>query len=264
VRVMALASGSSGNSYLVQAGATTVLVDAGVAQRTIRGALAHLSLSPDSLVCLLLTHEHSDHVANAGALAKRLHLPIFGTTGTLAALPLLGGECQAVHAGAKLHIGELAVTPFSVPHDGREPVGYCLEHGDVRVCLATDLGHVPPEVEPTIRASDLVILESNHDVARLWRGPYPFALKQRVASPTGHLSNDQAAECLLRCAGERPRSAWLAHLSDTNNSPRLALRTVSERLQSEGVTNLHLEVALRDRPSLCWDSALRDHQPRLF
>ena len=261
---MALASGSSGNAYLFQAGATALLVDAGVALRGVSAALSQLGLASESLACLLLTHEHSDHVANAGALARRLGLPILGTAGTLDALALAGVENQPVRAGEMFRVGELAVTAFSVPHDGREPVGYYLEHGDVRVCLATDLGHVPEDIIPALRRSDLVILESNHDVARLWRGPYPYPLKQRVASLTGHLSNDQAAECLLKCAGEWRRSAWLAHLSAANNSPRLALRTVSERLRTEGVTNLHIEVALRDHPSLCWDSALCVHQPPLF
>mgnify|MGYP005846776065 CR=1 FL=1 len=261
---MALASGSSGNCYLVQAGATALLIDAGVSLRCVSTALARLGLAPASLSCLLLTHEHSDHVGNAATLARRLCLPVMGTAGTLDCLPHDRSGQQRIRAGEAFRIGELAVTAFAVPHDGAEPVGYYFEHRSARVCLATDLGHVPAELMPAMRSSDLLILESNHDVGRLWHGPYPWPLKQRVASLTGHLSNDQAAECLLGCAGGRLSAAWLAHLSATNNSPRLALRTVTERLRAEGVAHLRVEVAPRDRPSLCWDSTARCHQPPLL
>ena len=264
MRVTALASGSSGNAYLIQAGTTAVLVDAGITLVQLGAALASAGLTIPRLTCLLLTHEHSDHLSSAAALSRRHGLPVLATPGTLAYLPGCQGERIALAEGARLSMGELAVTPFAVPHDGAEPVGYLLEHEGVRVCLATDLGHVPRDLLPVLRTCDLLVLEANHDWQRLWQGPYPLSLKQRVAAPTGHLSNEQAAACLIECASGGPQWVWLAHLSATNNSPRFALRAVTARLHEAQVRTLNVQVALRDRPSLTWHSAKTYYQPPLL
>jgi phosphoribosyl 1,2-cyclic phosphodiesterase len=264
LRVTALASGSSGNAFLVQTDGAAILVDAGLAISALAGSLASLGTSIADLDCLLLTHEHSDHLASAGVLSRRHKLPIVGTEGTLGHLVGATGERVAVPAGARLSIGDLAITPFAVPHDGDEPVGYLLEHGGVRVCLATDLGHVPGELIGVLRDCALVILEANHDVERLWRGPYPRFLKRRVSSAVGHLSNEQAAECLALCASGRPQRVWLAHLSQINNSPRCALNEVTAGLNRRGIDTMRVEVALRDRPSLSWGPGDDCVQPRLL
>ncbi len=260
---MALASGSSGNAYLVEAAGTAVVVDAGASLRSLMAAGERWGLPAERFACLLLTHEHSDHVANAGLFCRRLRMPAAATEGTLQRLNL-ATDCRSLTPGQTIALAGLAVTAFALPHDGADPVGYLFEHDNVRVVLATDLGHVPPAVVGHLRQADLLILESNHDVGRLWHGPYPWPLKQRVASPVGHLSNDQAAECLASLGDGCPKTVWLAHLSATNNSPCLALRTTKERLQSQGARNIEIAVALRDRPSLCWDSDLPTGQPQLL
>ncbi len=264
MRVMALASGSSGNSYLVQAGDTAVLVDAGLPLNSLEPALAGAGVDVAQLRCLLLTHEHRDHLASAAPLSRRYRLPLLGTAGTLACLPGRCGQQQCLSPGSSLAIGPLTISAFSVPHDSAEPVGFLFECDGVRAVLATDLGHVPAELLPVFRSCQLLIIEANHDVKRLWRGPYPQALKQRVAAPTGHLSNDQAAECLLSCSGSEQKWVWLAHLSAVNNSPRGALRAVTDRLRQEQVSTVKVSVALRDRPSLSWNSTEAFYQPRLL
>lgn len=264
MRVKALASGSSGNAFLVQAGDTTVLVDAGIPLARLLPALAAAGVTPDQLTCLLLTHEHADHLTAAAGLARRFRVPILGSAGTLACLPGRVGERVCVTAGSQMRLGELSVTPFAIPHDGAQPLGYVLEEGETRICLATDLGHVPPELLSIFRSCELLIVEANHDVQRLWNGPYPRFLKERVAAPTGHLSNDQTAECLVACASGAPQRVWLAHLSAVNNSPSSALRSVAQRLRRAEICTMQVEVALRDRPSLSWSSSDECFQPRLL
>ncbi|MHB1131269.1 MAG: MBL fold metallo-hydrolase [Chloroflexota bacterium] len=264
MRVMALASGSSGNAYLVRAGDSAVVIDAGVSLATLHRTLPLLGLEPSALRALLLTHEHSDHTSNAAMFCWRLGIPALGSAGTLAALRSKRAERQPLRLGERTQVGELSVTAFPVPHDGVQPVGYLLEHDGARVCLATDLGHVPAELRPILSNCQLVVLEANHDVGMLWHGSYPWPLKQRVASPTGHLSNEQTAECLLATAGSEDRDVWLAHLSASNNSPQVALGTVAEHIRAAGIRNMRLQVAKRDRPSLTWDSTRKSLQPELF
>ncbi|MDA8216793.1 MAG: MBL fold metallo-hydrolase [Dehalococcoidales bacterium] len=255
MRVTSLASGSSGNAFLVEAGSTRVLIDAGITLAGIGSGLAHYGLTPADLSCVLLTHEHSDHLCSARSLSRRYFLPLAATAGTLSHLAAHKGEQMRLVPGVGFALDGLAITPFSIPHDGLEPVGYLLEHEGTRACLATDLGHVPEELLSVFRSCDLLILEANHDEDRLWCGPYPRPLKRRVAAPTGHLSNEQTAECLVKVGDGGPRWVWLAHLSSTNNSPRCALETVSARLNREQIGGMQVGVALRDRPSLRWDSA---------
>jgi phosphoribosyl 1,2-cyclic phosphodiesterase len=254
MRVVALASGSSGNAYLVQAGGTAILVDAGVSLTSLEAGLDAVSVAPSGIASVLLTHEHSDHMSSAAAFSRRHGAPLVGTAGTLRFLRGRIGEQLPVSSGHSFRIRDLTVTPFAVPHDSAEPVGYLIEHGGTSVCLATDLGHVPPDLLPIFGSSSLLVIEANHDLQRLWRGPYPRFLKTRVAATTGHLSNDQTGDCLVSCADGKAKTVWLAHLSDTNNSPRCALDTVQARLRQEGIDNLDLRVALRDRRSLAWSS----------
>lgn len=255
MRVTSLASGSSGNSYLVEGEESAILIDAGIPLRAIEQSLAAVGKSPTQLAALLLTHEHSDHIYAAGALARRYRTPLLGTAGTLEYVPNRTAARQTLKPGERRTIGSFDVTPFTVPHDGSDPVGYLVEEAGIRVCIATDLGHVPGELLPVFEDCDLLILEANHDLQLLWQGPYPRFLKQRVAALTGHLSNEQTADCLVTCAGSRQRAVWLAHLSETNNSPKLALEAVTARLKAEDVRNLTVQVALRGRRSLRWDSA---------
>jgi phosphoribosyl 1,2-cyclic phosphodiesterase len=163
---------------------------------------------------------------------------------------------RALPVGTSCVIGDIEVQSFPVSHDAIAPCGYVLSAGGCRVCIVTDSGEVTPVMLEAIARADLLILESNHDRARLIRGPYPYHLKQRILSPTGHLSNDQAAEAVLRTwRADAVRWLWLAHLSRTNNTPRLALSSMKSSLRAAGanLAQIHISV-LRHEMGGTWDS----------
>jgi phosphoribosyl 1,2-cyclic phosphodiesterase len=256
MKVWSLASGSSGNCYLVQDRETLVLLDAGISARRILFELARLDLDPSRLSAVLVTHEHVDHWGSAASLSRRVGIPLICTPGTGAA----GGNgskpiaVSPIRPGGSLAVGSLSVEAFSIPHDAREPVGYLLRSSHASICAATDIGVVTDEILEYSRVADLVILESNHDEAMLVRGPYPLRLKERILGRFGHLSNRAAGEAIVQIAAGRPGQFWLAHLSGTNNSPGLALGSVRDVLRRDGLAPSLVSVALRDRRSLFWDS----------
>lgn len=265
MRVWSLSSGSSGNCYLIQEGNSLLLLEAGVGVRRVQRELAALGFAASDLSAILASHEHTDHWRSAVALARRLHLPVVCTEGswksagegsTAPVLPL--------RSGGSVALGEIVVEAFSLSHDAREPVGFLLRSDGATLCLATDTGRMTEEIVERALAADLVILEANHDVEMLVRGPYPAYLKKRILGDRGHLSNEEAGRTIARLSRGRPRRFWLAHLSDTNNSPQVALDSVQTLLRREGLEELKVEVALRDRRSLVWDSAGEAAQLQLF
>jgi phosphoribosyl 1,2-cyclic phosphodiesterase len=268
LRIHALASGSSGNAMLVQAGETNLLIDAGLPLRQLASHLAKRGVRATDLDAILLTHENSDHSASVGALARRSAAPILANAATLAAyaerdaLPFPTSELPT---GGERGVGCIGVRSFAVPHDAAEPVGYVLEVGNLKIAYAVDVGSVTPAVREALRGANLVVIEANHDLDWLWRGPYTPDMKARVASPTGHLSNADCADLLAaRLEDDGPCCIWLAHLSRVNNSPSLAKRSVSESVGRQTHTAFWLEIALRDHPSLFWRSGLRAVQPSLL
>lgn len=264
LRVTSLASGSTGNAMLFQADGTNVLVDAGLPTPALEKALQQVGVAPSALDAVFLTHEHVDHVAAAGVLSRRYGVPLIANAPTLKAAPLGKVLAEVMPTGGQLRVGPLHIHSFALPHDGSEPVGYWMAHDRWRICLMTDLGHVPDAVAEYIRSADLVILEANHDVSLLLGGPYPEHLKTRILSNFGHLSNEQAAQGMLKGATVGPQWLWLAHLSAINNSPRHALKVVRGYLEREGLTTVQVQVALRDRRSLVWDSSRCWVQPKLL
>ena len=257
VRVVSLASGSSGNAFLVEAGEVVLLIDAGLSMRRLGQHLRQVGVELGEVQAVLLTHEHADHVAGLAMLSWRRRLPVVGNGATLEAADVDRSSARVLPTGGAMSLGALQVRSFALPHDSREAVGYCLEYEGTRVCLAADLGHVPETLKDYVKGSDLIILEANHDLESLIRGPYPRFLKSRIASEIGHLSNEQTADCLEECAGAssgKRQWVWLAHLSEVNNSPRTALRAVRDRLKGAGITSVDVQVARRDFVSLIWDS----------
>jgi phosphoribosyl 1,2-cyclic phosphodiesterase len=256
MKIWSLASGSSGNCYLVQDDETLVLLDAGISARRVCAEIARLGLDPSRLSALLVTHEHTDHWGSALALSRRMRIPLVATPGTLEAAGngSKAEEFLPIIPGGSVTVGTISVGAFSIPHDARQPVGYLLRSRHASICAATDIGVVTDEILEHSRGADLVVLESNHDEAMVVRGPYPLRLKERILGRFGHLSNRAAGEAIAHIAGGRARQFWLAHLSGTNNSPGLALGSVRDVLRREGLAPSIVSVALRDRRSLFWDS----------
>jgi phosphoribosyl 1,2-cyclic phosphodiesterase len=250
-RVVSLASGSSGNAYLIETSSTAIVVDAGMPAIRLRNYLLAVKVSLKKIAAIVVTHDHHDHMSGAAALAHTLRVPVYGTTDTLSKLSSRRAEREACVPNRAFRIGDFSLTPFAVPHDARDAVGYLIEGNGYRIGLAVDLGHVPASVQDFLNQADLVILDCNHDLGKLHGGPYPRALKQRIVSADGHLSNDQAGACIAECLAHRPRSFWLAHLSKENNSGPLALRAVRGHTGA-GESDLDVRVALRDRPSISW------------
>lgn len=267
LRVWSLASGSSGNAFLIQGGSTTVLLDAGFSARAMKERIAGAGVDPASVEALFLTHEHSDHASGAGVTSRALKAPVIANEATLnAAQRAIGAaDCMPMPTGSHLCLGEITVRSFAVSHDAAEPVGYIFSHGRQSVCYATDTGCLTAGIEDAMREASLVILESNHDVLRLARCDYAEYLKQRILGDKGHLSNHAAGEALInRSLTGDPAVVWLAHLSRENNSPRLAMLSARSALRNGRAENLRLAVAKRDVPSLHWDASVNWWQKTLF
>lgn len=243
-----LASGSRGNATLIRAGNTHVLVDCGLGIRQLSARLGERGVEPESLDAVIVTHEHADHLAGVAALARRHHVPVWLTAGTRAAWrhapqPQDGAEVHSLSPHQPLTIGDLQIEPYPVPHDAREPCQYVFSDGAKRLGMLSDAGCVTPHMRSCLNACDALLLEFNHDTQMLQDGPYPDALKRRVLSRYGHLSNTQAAELLGEMDCSRLQHLVAIHLSEKNNRPDLALAAAAGAL---GCTPDWLSCATQD------------------
>lgn len=231
LRFCSLASGSRGNATVVEHGRTRLLVDCGLSAREAGRRLAQAGGTPDGLSALLLTHEHGDHVRGAAVLARTYDIPVWMTAGTAAALGEHGiPRVRLFRPGEPFAIDDLAVQPYPVAHDAREPCQFVLGDGARRLGLLSDAGSVDAVVETALAGCDALLLECNYDEDMLARGPYPPALKRRIAGPCGHLGNGQAAQLLRRIDGSRLQHVVAVHISEHNNTPRLARAAVGGAL----------------------------------
>jgi phosphoribosyl 1,2-cyclic phosphodiesterase len=253
VSVSVLASGSRGNCAVIASASTRILLDAGVSCRETFKRLKASGSDPHTLSAILITHEHADHIYGLATLAKKLGVPIFMTGAThqawVRSIRDSTGERPAVSqlelfsSGRSFQIGDIAVLPFTIPHDAADPVGFTFRAEGVKIGVATDLGYIPASVRNHLQRCDLLVLEANHDVEMLRVGPYPWMVKQRVMSRVGHLSNDALAEFF---SGDYDGSASyvvLAHLSEQNNLPELA-REAAEKALGARRTLLQNQVLL--------------------
>jgi phosphoribosyl 1,2-cyclic phosphodiesterase len=240
-RVTILASGSSGNLTLLETARTRLLVDVGLSRRETLRRLAAVGVAPEQLDGILISHEHTDHAGGLPALTR--HWPektVYLTEGTFEGirrtLPVEQVEriqrVEYIQAGRPFSIGDIEVNPFRVPHDAADPLAFSFRANGTKLALVTDLGYLPELVKLHLRDSDCLILESNHDVEMLKVGPYPWHVKQRVLSRTGHLSNHAVSEFLADAEGfdGRARYLVLAHLSEQNNHPEVARLSAEEAL----------------------------------
>lgn len=236
MRLVVLGSGSGGNVLVLESGGRRLMVDAGFSCREIEKRLAKVGVDGDQFDGLILTHEHSDHTRGVKRFARRHNVPVYATAGTLEGLGLgdNGIEVQVLVSGSQVEVGGFLLEPFAVPHDAREPIGMVLQDEEGRrVGLVADLGACSQLAWGRLTDLDALILESNHDLDMLRSGPYPWPLKQRVASRHGHLSNREAAEGVSELDSSYLQWVVLYHLSRTNNLPALAVDSVGEALSRE-------------------------------
>jgi phosphoribosyl 1,2-cyclic phosphodiesterase len=245
-RFRVLGSGSTGNATLVEAGGVRVLIDAGLGPRQLKERLDSAGADPASIDVVLLSHEHGDHARGATAFVSKWGMPLAGTGGTWQAAGLGAEELpgyERIEPGETLRLGGLLIRAVAVPHDAAAPVAFVLAAGDVSFGHATDLGHVGPGLVEAFRGCQALLLESNYDPAMLRDGPYPWALKERILGPLGHLSNGDVGRYLERGLGEGCRKVVLAHLSQKNNHPELVLFAAEEGLRRGGRREVDLSVA---------------------
>ncbi len=243
MRLCSIASGSSGNCIYVGTDTTHLLVDAGVSGKKTEAGLKSLGISPKDLDGILVTHEHADHIAGVGVLARRYELPIYASKGTIAAIR----NCSSVgtidkdlfvpiKADKKFAIKDITVNPMSISHDAAEPVAYRFGYGSQKVAVCTDLGVFNDYTVECLKGMDALLLEANHDVNMLQVGPYPYYLKQRILGDRGHLSNENSGRLLSRVLHDKMQTILLGHLSKDNNVPELAYEAV------------RMEITLGDNP----------------
>jgi len=229
VRFASLGSGSEGNALVVESGGAAppirILIDCGFGPARARQRLERLGLAPRDLHAIFVTHEHGDHLGGAARLARTAGIPLHITRGTVAAglreIPD-GVTLRFIEADRPVELEGLRIEPVPVPHDAREPVQFVVDDGTRRLGVLTDLGQSTPHLIRRLSRLDALVLECNHDPRLLHEGPYPWALKQRIAGPWGHLGNDAAAALLAGLDQSRLRMLVAAHLSRSNNRPELA------------------------------------------
>ncbi len=225
MQVTILGSGSGGNCAVVSSSRTRLLVDAGFSRREILRRLQAAGEDAENFDALLISHEHSDHVAGLRVLARKSSFPVFLNPLTRRALGTDAAELPRVEefrSGEAFWIGDIEITPMTVPHDAADPVAFCFQAEGVKVAIVTDLGYMPENVKQQIRGAACLVMESNHDLEMLKVGPYPWSLKQRVLSRVGHLSNEGLGQFLANDFDGIASHLVLAHLSENNNLPQLA------------------------------------------
>jgi len=236
MQVHVLASGSTGNAIFLDFKHTKILVDAGISTRRIKNSLLELGTSIEELDGVFITHEHRDHVSGLATMTKKYNLPVYASMNTWSAMycsHLIPPQCCKV-LPTSLDIGQVTVEPFSISHDAADPVGFSFYNESTKCSVVTDLGFVTENVKTAIALSDVLVLESNHDVEMLEKGPYPWHLKRRIMSNRGHLSNFDAGWTLARLERKPSMQVFLAHMSQKNNDPELAMDTVSTILTQQG------------------------------
>lgn len=246
-----LYSGSSGNAVYIKTPDAEILIDAGVSARAVEKNLNAVGTSLSHITAIFVTHEHSDHVKGLEVISKKHHIPTHMVSASARALihdpkASLLGDLYLHPPVFSVRFGETTVTSFPTPHDSAASVGYTVTYRDEKFGLATDIGHITDEITDALSGADAVVIESNHDVDMLLAGPYPYPLKRRVLSDTGHLSNAKCAELAVTLAENGTKHFILAHLSKENNYPPAANIVTREALSA--FEDIRLAVASPDTP----------------
>lgn len=264
LRFISFGSGSSGNCYLLTTPTDGLLIDIGVGLRSLKKNFRDYGLSFSQVHHVLVTHDHADHIKSVGSFSKDQHVPVYttkmvheGITKNYCVQQKVPSDyVNYVEKGTSFTIGDFKITPFGVPHDSSDNVGYMVEAEGTAFCVITDAGYVTDEMKEYISKADYLVIEANHDVEMVKNGPYPAFLKERILSQTGHLSNVECGEALVENMNEHLKHVWLCHLSEENNHPELARKTVEAILRSHGIVagaDLQLEVLKRKSPTGIFD-----------
>jgi len=242
LKFISLASGSSGNCYYLGTMEYGILIDAGIGIRTIRKVLKDNNIDFTHIMAVLITHDHADHIKTVGCLGEKCGIPVYTTHDVHMGIEKSRYVEETLYSSRKIIekeipflIRDFKITAFEVPHDSTDNVGYLIEYNNHRFTFATDVGHITETVSKYMCMANHLIIEANYDEEMLKYGSYPHFLKERVASPTGHLSNREAAEFLAKHYHPGLKDIWLCHLSKDNNHPELAYKTVDIRLFQEGI-----------------------------
>lgn len=257
MRLCSIASGSSGNCIYVGSDTTHLLVDVGISGKRTEAGLKELGLKMEDIDGIFITHEHSDHIAGLGVLARKYGTPLYATKGTIQAIQkttALGRIPEElfhpVRADEKIIIKDMVCNPMKISHDAAEPVAYRLQHGKQRVGIVTDLGTYNEYTVESLRRMDALLLEANHDIKMLQVGPYPYHLKQRILGDRGHLSNERAGQLLCSLIHDNLKAVMLGHLSKENNLPELAYEAVRVEVTMEQGKNLEFPMYVASRNEL--------------
>jgi len=252
VELIVLGSGSSGNTAVLRAGDTAVLIDAGLSAKKTLARLAAVGIQPEHVSAVLLTHEHGDHASGLPVLLRSLRCPVYATRLTADEVRSQdernsAAEWRLFATGSTFRLESLEVTAFSVPHDASDPVGFTIRHESLSIGILTDLGHINHSVVHHVTGVDCLFVEANHDEGLLRADTKrPFSIKQRIMSPHGHLSNRAAADLAVRARTPRLRHIVLGHLSRDCNTADLAVETVAAAFGTD--VDVRISCAPHDEP----------------
>lgn len=258
MKFCSLYSGSSGNSMFVASENAKILIDAGLPGKKIDDALKSIGENPSEIDGIFVTHEHSDHIKGIGVLSRKYDIPIYSNADTWTVMESNIGKIKEhniriMDRRSTLSIKDLDVISFNIPHDAAAPVGYTMHSKGKKISVTTDFGIYTEEIRENIRDSEVILLESNHDVNMLKFGPYPYNLKRRILSEVGHLSNEDCGKAIVDLVKYKlHKKIILGHLSGTNNHPDLALQTVNSVLYENNIVqqeDIFLTMASRHAPS---------------
>ncbi|MBQ8762175.1 MAG: MBL fold metallo-hydrolase [Clostridia bacterium] len=257
MRICVLGSGSKGNSTYIEGDNTKILIDAGLSKLELEKRLSAIGVNPSEINSILITHEHSDHIAGIANFSKKYGCKIYAHKDIW---PVLSNkfekipfENQIEFSGIDFNINELNISTMDLDHDSIHCVGFSVEHNKTKFSIATDLGHTTPQIIKTLSNSDLVVLEANHDIEKLNANPhYPNSLKRRILSDHGHLNNQSTADAIIQLLGKKTRGIILGHLSEENNTPELAIDTIKNTFIKNGAIverEIRIDIAKQTRPS---------------
>lgn len=258
-KLISLSSGSSGNCYYLGTSQYGILIDAGIGVRNLKKYLREYGVAMETIIAVLVTHDHADHIRSVGALGNRMNIPVY-TTASIHMGIERSKYCQEKIIASKriiekdipFSIKEFTITAFNVPHDSIENVGYQIKIAGKTIVLITDIGQITNEITQYARTANHLIVEANYDEEMLRNGSYPHILKKRITSGYGHLSNVSTGKFLADIFSKRLSEVWLCHLSNDNNHPDLAYKTVENELAEKGIQagkDVLLKTLLRGKPS---------------